>query len=186
MNEERMLKPALAGGVLLGILSALPIINFFNCVCCAWVIGGGVLAAYMYVKDSPVPVTLGRGVGLGLVTGLIGTIVCALFSLPMYLMLYRGGRLSFAEQLRQTLDQVPNIPSETREALRAMADRGGMDVLVLVFGLLFMFVIYSLFAMLGGAVGVALFEKRKLGAPTDTPPYQPPIDMPPPPPPDAL
>jgi hypothetical protein len=182
MNEERMLKPALTGGVLLGILSALPIINFFNCVCCAWVIGGGVLAAYMYVKDSPVPVTLGRGVGLGLATGLIGTIVCGLFSFPMYLIMYRRGRMGFAEQLRQTVEQLPNVPPETREALRALAERGGIDALILVFGLLFMFVIYSLFAMLGGAIGVAMFEKRKPGSPADASPYPPPPDLPPPPP----
>ena len=65
MNEDSMLKPALVGGVLLGILSALPLINYFNCICCAWVILGSVVAARLYVKDSSVPVTLGRGVALG-------------------------------------------------------------------------------------------------------------------------
>lgn len=53
MNQEGMLKPALTGGVLLGILSALPFVSAFNCLCCAWVIGGGMLAAHLFVSSSP-------------------------------------------------------------------------------------------------------------------------------------
>jgi hypothetical protein len=180
MNEERMLKPALIGGVLLGILSSLPIINLFNCVCCAWVIGGGALAAYLYVKDSPVPVTLGRGVALGLAAGLIGTIVSALFSIPLYLLMNRAG-MGVVEQIRQALDQISNVPPETREMFRTLSARGSMDVFFFLFGLLFMLVVYCLFAMLGGAIGVALFEKRKPGAtPMDVSLYQPPKNLPPP------
>jgi hypothetical protein len=40
------LQPALFGGLFIGVLSALPIINIANC-CCLWVIGGGVLATYL-------------------------------------------------------------------------------------------------------------------------------------------
>jgi hypothetical protein len=186
MNEERMWRPALVGGVLLGILSSLPVVNLFNCVCCAWIIGGGVLAAYLYVKDSPVPVTLGRGVALGLATGVIGAIVTAVFSIPLRLMMSRAGT-SVREQLMQAVNQIPNMPPEARETLRALAARGDLDILFLVFGLLLTLVIYCLFAMLGGAIGVALFEKRKPGAPSDEASrYQPPANLPPPPPPDAL
>jgi len=181
MNEERMWKPALAGGVLLGILSSLPVISLFNCVCCAWIIGGGLLASYLYVKDSAFPVTLGRGVAVGLTAGVIGTIVSALFSIPLHLLMKRAG-IGIVEQLRQALDQLPNVPPETREMLRSLSARGNMDVFLYAFGLLFMLVIYCLFAMLGGAIGVALFEKRKPGgAPAYEPPYQPPTTPPPPP-----
>jgi hypothetical protein len=184
MNIERMLKPALIGGVLLGILSSLPVINLFNCVCCAWIIGGGVLAAYLYVKDSPVPVSLGNGIVLGLFTGIAGAIVGALFSLPLHFLLNRGG-MDLAEQMRQAIDQVPNIPPETRESIEAMFNRGNMGFVLLAFTLFLSLVISCLFAMLGGAIGVALFEKRKPGdASTDPTSYQPSVN-PPPPPPDA-
>jgi hypothetical protein len=185
MNEERMLKPAVIGGVLLGILSALPFIAFFNCFCCAWVIGGGVLASYMYVKDSPIPVTLGRGVALGLLTGVIGAIVSALFSIPLFLIANRAGR--GLSQLRQALEQLPNVPPETLDRLRALSERGGIDVFFIAIGFVFMLVIYSLVAMLGGAIGVAVFEKRKpaAGRPPEIPSYEPPQTPPPPPPPDA-
>jgi hypothetical protein len=182
MNHEKMLKPAVTGGVLLGILSAIPVINFFNCFCCAWIIGGGVLAAYMYVKDSPVPVSLGSGVLLGLLTGVIGGIVNAVFSVPLHFLL-SGGSMGFVEQIRDALDRLPNIPPETRDAFQVLAERGSADVLFWIFNLLFWIVISCLFAMVGGAIGVAVFEKRKTdGLPMDATSYQPPTTRPPEPP----
>ncbi len=182
MNEEGMLKPALIGGVLLGILSSLPVVNLVNCVCCAWVIGGGILASYLYVKDSAAPVTLGRGVTVGLATGVVGTIVSALFSIPLYFLMNRG----VLDQVRQTIEQMPNLPPETRETLRQLFAQGNMNVLLFVLGVIFMLVINCLFAMLGGTIGVAIFEKRKPGSlPPEAPQYQPPASIPPPPPPDA-
>ena len=181
MNEEPMLKPALIGGVLLGILSALPIINYFNCVCCAWVIGGGVLAAYLYVKGTSVPVTLGRGVALGLLTGIIGTITFALFSIPIF---FFGPGMSIMEQVRQSIEQAPNVPPQTRQLLQSFSARGGFGTIIYALGFIFTLVIFSLFGMVGGMIGVALFEKRKPGAPpVEPPPYQPPSGGPPPPPP---
>ena len=179
MNEEPMLKPALIGGVILGILSSLPIVKAFNCVCCAWVIGGGVLAAYLYVKDSSVPVTLGRGVALGLLTGVIGTFAYALFSIPLF---FFGSGMNTMEQARQWIDQVPNIPPETRRMVQSFYARGGISAFIYAISIVFMLVVFSLFGMLGGAIGVALFEKRKPGTPSiEPPPYQPPSGMPPPP-----
>jgi hypothetical protein len=42
--QER-LQPALWGGVFIGVLSALPLVNLGNCCCCLWVLVGGGLAA---------------------------------------------------------------------------------------------------------------------------------------------
>jgi hypothetical protein len=186
MNEDTMLKPALIGGVLLGVLSALPLINYFNCFCCAWVIAGGVVAARLYVKDSAVPVTLGRGLTVGLLTGVIGTIVFALFSIPLILMSHGGSGIM--EQLKQAAEQVPNMPPQTREAIESLASQGGISTFIYIVGFIITLVLYSLVAMIGGAIGVAIFEKRKTGSGlSEPPPYRPPADLPPPPPPtDAV
>ena len=145
-------------------------------------IGGGILASYLYVKDSPAPVTLGRGVLLGLVTGIIGALVSSLFFMPLFLVANRGGRARL--QVRQTLEQLPNMPPETLERLRAFTARGGLSAFFLAVGFVFMLVTYSVVAMLGGAIGVAIFEKRKPGAGApNVPAYEPPLNPPPPPPP---
>ena len=173
MKEESLIRPALIGGVLLGIFSSLPLIGLFNCVCCAWVIGGGLLAAHLYVKESPVPVTLGRGVTLGLVTGVIGTLASALFEIPLYLLMNRSGA-NLMDTLRERIDNFPGIPPETRDLLQKMWNQPDTVALIVVFGFLFMLVLYCLFAVLGATIGVALFEKRKTGAGPDAAPQDPP------------
>ncbi len=171
MNEERLWKPAVIGGVVLGILSSLPLVS---CLCCAWVIAGGVIAAYIYVKDSPVAVKLGRGVQLGLLTGFIGAIVIGLFSVPMQMLLGHG---SFVEQVRQSMEQMPNVPPETRRMAEAFIANSGV---IYALGIIFMLSFCCLLGMVGGAIGVALFEKRKPGDGAMPPVYQPPVPPAPP------
>jgi hypothetical protein len=166
MNEESMLKPALIGGVALGILSVLPIIGSFNCVCCAWVIGGGVLAAHQYVKASLTPVTLGRGVALGSVTGLIGSLVYILFTIPLYLMLIRSG-VRLTDLVRQSMERWIKAMPEMRDYLQTASTQSDIGLSVVLFGMIFTIGIFCIFGMLGGAVGVAIFEKRRTGAPPD-------------------
>jgi hypothetical protein len=179
MNEEGMLKPALIGGVLLGILSVLPIIGYFNCVCCAWVIGGGLLAAHLYVKASLTPVTLGRGVALGLVTGSIGSLVYILFSIPLYLMVKKSG-VNLTDMVRQNMERWIKVMPEMRNYLQTASTQPDIGLSVLIFVMIFTIGIFCIFAMVGGAVGVAIFEKRKTGAPNP-----PAMDLPPSPPPDV-
>jgi hypothetical protein len=175
MNEERLFKPALTGGVLLGILSSLPLVN---CLCCVWVIAGGILAAHLYVRQSSVSVTLGRGVSLGLLTGFIGALVIALFSIPLQMLVSPGSGL--VEQMRQSIHQFPNVPPETRRMFEDLSAHAGI---IYAFGFIFMLGFCCLFGMAGGAIGVAIFEKRRPGGSDAPPSYHPPEVLPPPPPP---
>jgi hypothetical protein len=178
MNQNGMLKPALIGGVLLGILSAVPPLSLFNCVCCAWVIGGGILAANLYVKSSPNAVTLGTGIVLGLLTGAVGGAVSVLFSIPIQMLMSSMGMWNAAE-VRQMLNEL-NLPPEWRDILESvMSNSGGPHIALMVFAGLINVVVYSLVATLGGVLGVAIFEKRKVQGPP--PSYPPPINLPPPP-----
>lgn len=180
MNQEGMLKPALIGGVLLGVLSALPVVGAVNCLCCAWVIAGGVVAANLYVKSAPVAVTLGTGALLGLVTGAIGAIVDTVFSIPLHIAM-AGAGMGVAQQVRQAAEQLPMTP-ETRDALLGIVSAGGgTGIFFMILSGIFKLVLYSLIATIGGALGVAIFEKRKPGVPP-VPPYTPPPPPPPPPP----
>jgi hypothetical protein len=177
-----MLKPALTGGMALGILSAIPGLSFCNCVCCAWAIGGGILAAYLYVKGSPFPVTMGQGAGTGLIAGAIGGVVCSLFSIPLQLISTGGeNQTMMVEQLREILAKNPEFPQEAWQSIEAFLMHDGSMFLLTVFSFFANIVFFSIFAMLGGAIGVALFEKRKPGNfQQDTLPPQPPAGMPPP------
>jgi hypothetical protein len=84
-------------------------------------------------------------------------------------------------EVRQMLNEL-NLPPEWRDLLTsAMSDSGGPHFALMVFAGLINVVLYALVAMLGGVLGVAIFEKRKVQGPPPT--YQPPVDLPPSPPP---
>ena len=78
MNNK--LKPALLGGLIVGVLSAIPFINY---CCCIWSIGGGVLAAYLYIKSSQTPVAMGEGAMVGGMAGAVGAVIYLILGLPI-------------------------------------------------------------------------------------------------------
>ena len=160
MSEGKITKPALIGGVLVGILSVFPFLSYLNLFCCLWVILGGILASNLYVKNSSSMVTLGRGVTLGLATGLIGAAVALLFTIPLTFIVLRT--TNFEERIGQLINQALRISAENKMQLSPL--HLGT---ILLFGGLGCFVLFGLFGMLGGAIGVALFEKRK--SDTDAP-----------------
>src|SRR5918912_2144773 len=73
MNNK--IQPALIGGVILGLLSAIPFVNIANSCCCLWVLLGGTLSVYLYVKRSPTPVQYVDGLQLGAMAGVVGAII---------------------------------------------------------------------------------------------------------------
>ena len=82
MNNK--LKPALIGGAVIGILSVIPLVS--TC-CCLWAILGGLLASYLYVKNSPTPVTVGEGAIVGALAGVVGAIIAFVIGIPISLLL---------------------------------------------------------------------------------------------------
>src|SRR5215207_9867967 len=81
MNNK--LKPALIGGVVLGILSVVPFVSAANICCCLWAILGGMLATYLYVKNSPTPASPGDGAILGALAGVVGAIIYLIVGIPV-------------------------------------------------------------------------------------------------------
>lgn len=161
MNSQGVGRAALIAGVATGVLSALPLLGLVNCLCCAWAIGGGILASYLYVRASPVSVTLGRGIVLGLATGAVAAAVDTAFSIPIHFAL-AGLGVGTPEEIGGLLRRFPEVPAEYAEQLRALL-AGGTGVMLLLAAGLVKLVVYALAGTLGGAVGVAIFEKRPPG-----------------------
>jgi hypothetical protein len=136
MNNK--LKPALLGGLIVGVLSAIPIINY---CCCIWSIGGGALAAFMYIKSSPTPVKMGDGAMVGGLAGVIGGIIYLIIGLPIAILI---GSAAMAEQLSRSGVHLPF------SGILLMIISGIVGAIVL-----------ALLTTLGGVIGTAIFEKRK-------------------------
>jgi hypothetical protein len=175
-----MLQPALLGGVAIGVLSALPVINLANC-CCAWVLFGGGLAAYLMQQSRAEPISAGDGALVGLMAGAIGAVVLALVSIPINALMvpFQGDML---EQVLTNANEMPPEVRELLEGLRGGALAGAASFFFFVVSL----VVFSVFGLFGGLIGTLVF--RKNGPPPPPPPvptFTPPAFTPPPPPPDA-
>lgn len=171
MNSK--LQPALiaggalgAVGVLLGLMQALtytpgepPSAGLgagIGCLSCLATLGAGMLAVYLYVQKSTTPAQTGDGAVLGLITGAIAGLINLIIGTPLSYLINSEGVNAQLEPVRQA----------------------GFDVspLVLLMGFGIIGVIFSaLIALIGGLIGVPVFEKRKGDA-----------GMPPPPPPPGF
>ena len=177
-----MLQPALLGGVVIGVLSALPVINLANC-CCAWILFGGGLAAYLLQQPRPMPISAGDGALVGLMAGAIGAVVWTLVAIPL-----NAALLPFqADMLEQVLSNANDMPPEARDFLESLKTAPVMGAAAVI-GFLLTLCICSVFGLVGGLFGALFFRKNvppppPPPVPTFTPP--PPSFRPPPPPPSG-
>jgi hypothetical protein len=161
--DSARLQPALYGGLVIGVLSALPIVNMGNCCCCLWVIAGGALAAYFRQQNSPYGITSSEGALVGLMAGVIGGILGVLIAIPFEAMVGPYQR----QIIESFLSSRQDIPAETREMIERA---GGASLGPAVLGMKFIFstVTGAIFGMLGGLLGVAVFKKSAPPPPPGT------------------
>ena len=143
------LKPALLGGLIVGILSSIPFVNY---CCCIWALAGGGLATFLYMKSSPTPISPGDGAVVGALAGVIGAVLYLIIGIPIA---YFLSATQMEDAFRQANIQMPFTG----------------PMLFIVSGLLvglFLLVV----SVIGGLVAVPIFEKRK-----NAPPPPPPQDF---------
>src|SRR5262249_57366653 len=94
VEKPSKLPPALVGGLILGILSAIPFVNLGNACCCLWVLIGGIVAAKMLINQSPVlPVGAGDGAAVGALAGAIGAAADLVLGGPLALPFGSGSQV---------------------------------------------------------------------------------------------
>ena len=145
------LKPALLGGLIVGLLSAIPVLNY---CCCIWGIGGGALAGFLYIKSSPVPVKIGEGAVIGVLSGIIGAVLYFIIGVPIA---YFISGANLEQTLRGAGVQLP---------------LGVSGLLLFVISGLVVGALLLVLSIIGGLISVPIFEKRK-----DMPPPPPPQDF---------
>lgn len=161
MNDK--IKPALIGGVLIGLLSAIPFVNWVNICCCLWAIVGGVLAAQFYIKTSPIQVSVGEGAMLGALAGVIGGAIYILVGVPVSLLVGTAVK-SLLLGFIQNLDpqQVQLIRQQLMTPQSVLGEIVGAFI-----GAIFLVI----FSTIGGLLAIPIFEKRKVGVPPPPPSY---------------
>ncbi|MCI0665827.1 MAG: hypothetical protein L0220_32620 [Acidobacteria bacterium] len=170
MSELDWKQPALFGGVIIGVLSATPGVNLVNCCFCGWALIGGAVAAKMLINRTPRPIKMGEGATIGVMAGLIGVVI---FGILNSLLALSGVATRLQVTLLERLTsmvQDPAFQDQLREALQQQLNMSAAERLISSLPILILYGAVLLgFTVLGGVLGVALFEKRK-----DTPPPVPP------------
>ena len=161
MNNK--LKPALIGGVLLGVLSVIPFVSALNLCCCLWAIVGGMLASYLYIKSSPTPVSVGEGAILGALAGIIGAVISIVLGVPIALAMGPTMRNLMVTLLR-------NVDPQQADMMRRQFEASGNAIAPIIIQSLIAGVLLFVFAIIGGLIAVPIFEKRKAAGPPPPPP----------------
>jgi hypothetical protein len=149
-------KAALIGGVAGGLLSAIvSVIPLVSCCCCLLSIGGGILAVFLYTKDTKATMTPGDGAAFGAVAGGGAAAIYFVINFALNLII---GTAAMAAQMEQMQRAGVSIPSFF----------GGMLGIALfsLIGAVGVFVL----TLLGGVIGSALFGKGAGTAPPPPPP----------------
>lgn len=160
MNNKLM--PALMAGVAFGVLLVIfalvgalsPAVGTVTgCCACLLPIFAGMLAVYLYVSKSPTPAQIADGAMLGALAGLIGGLIYLIVGVPLA---YFVNAAAMEAQFAQLRSQGIELPVT------------GLPLLFI--GGIIGVVIYTIMSIIGGLIGVPVFEKRKGGSNTPPPP----------------
>lgn len=163
-TTSRYTQPALVGGLVMGVLSGLPIIAAGNFCCCLWVISGGLVAAYVLQQNQTTAISAGDGATVGLLAGIVGAFVYLILSVPISFLIAPTER----ELLLRVMSRF-DMPPQWQE----FSTRGVGVGLALMVGFAGHLFVGAIFSTIGGVIGQAIFQKK-------LPPGV--IDVPPPPP----
>jgi hypothetical protein len=157
-QKSAMFSAALIGGAVAGVLSGIP---FVNCLCCLWIIGGGVLAAYLLSKGSPVVLNAGDGAIVGVFTGIVAAVAQSILSI-----LFRPVN---AEFFRRMMERFAEYAEEMPPGFEDFLEGGSAQFSISGFfiGLIFSAFVFSALGALGGIIGISLFRKKTLPTKTE-------------------
>lgn len=152
MLNNPLVRPAAVGGLVTGVLSALPIVSLGNVCCCLWVVSGGVTAVYLFQQGQSTAVTAIDGALVGLLSGLWGAFVYLVLSIPITLLTSGAQR-----QLLESLADSGQVAPEFRQFLESPAG----PVALIATGFLFILVAGIVFSTLGGILAAAVLGRSR-------------------------
>ena len=157
MDRPSIVKAALIGGATFGLLGSLPIIGALNCFCCALVLGGGFVAAYLHANDcKKLGLAFGarEGATVGLVAGVFYAIVNAIITGLFAIVVGRPDPEKMLEAMER-YGVPPEMLDSMEQALELMTSPVGVLIqfaVVLFAGLVF--------STVGGLIGGSVFKSE--------------------------
>lgn len=158
MNEHPdKLKPALFGGIVIGVISALPFLQLLNCFCCSGILLGGFLSVFFYKSDLPpsIGLTSNDALQVGALAGVFGAVIEIMLSMAIFLALGNVVGEALVDVLESS-GLADQLPPGTMDEIRQGIEEGPMTP----FSIISSFIISPLFGLLGGLIGYAVFKTK--------------------------
>ena len=146
--------PALYGGIVIGLISSIPYLNFVNCLCCAGVLLGGFLSVFFYTRDLTAdmpPLSSGDALQLGALAGVFGAIISSVIFIVMFELI---GGSEFMYEMETYSD---HLPPEMFEMMQNLVESGVVFFVIMMAASI---IIDTLFGLLGGLIGYAVFKPK--------------------------
>ena len=137
------------GGVFIGVLSALPIVNVANYCCCLWILGGGILSAHLLQQNEPGSARAARAAIAGLMAGVVGAFTWLILTIAFDALL--------APLQERLVDVVIANARDMPPDVRAMFDslRNGAGPVRFLVGFVFQLFAGMTFSTIGALIGFA-------------------------------
>jgi hypothetical protein len=143
----------------MGVLSALPFVSAANLCCCLWVVGGGLVAAYVLQQNDSTAITPADGALVGLLAGLLGAVIQVLVSIPITFVVAPMERAL----LQRVIDMAGTMPEDMRQMVEQYG-RGGESIAFTIaaraVAFMFWLCVGAVFSTVGGLIGAAVFRKQ--------------------------
>ncbi|MXW00410.1 MAG: hypothetical protein F4X59_14060 [Holophagales bacterium] len=148
MTGKKVGYAALGGGAG-AVASQIPGLQLLNLACCALVVGGGILAVYLALRDDPPAqaAPYGEGAKIGALAGVFGSVLSILLAL-----LILGGITGV-----MGIGALAAESAEDFEALGLFSAIAGLGVIAIV---AFSLIINVAFSTIGGVIGAAIVHRK--------------------------
>src|SRR4051812_6851768 len=147
-----------AGGSAVLIAGVMSGFCFFLPLNLLWIVGGGLLAVWLYNRRRPpyMQISSGTGAKLGAVTGVVGYVLFAIVAILGFV--FASERL-WAELPTAMRERAGPNPEANVQQLFEMMKTAEGKAFIAVFVMVFAFALFLGLATLGGAIGAALVRR---------------------------
>ena len=158
--SSNLTRPALMSGILLGVLSTLPLVNFCSLL---WVGGAGILTVYFLRRENQVLISSKMGANLGFLTGLFGAVAWQLLEI---LLIFISGPEAIQEgmqEVREMFLKIENLSPDSLQTLERMIKifSNPLNPAVILISLIIKVLICGILTTLGGVLGAKLFGQNR-------------------------
>jgi hypothetical protein len=153
-------KGAVLSGLFAAVLSATPVISLG---CCLWLLGAGALSVFFYQRRVPAAlVTPGMGMRIGAVSGVVGFVASTFWLVFQFARNSQEFRSALQEQMEKSIGSNPDPRAQDimRQFMNNLNTPQGLATFFVLL-LVIIAIAFVVFSAAGGAIGAAMFAKRR-------------------------